>query len=116
MLHLISMKKQSSFLASELSHGEQQWLDIGMVLCLSPKVLLLDEPAAGMTKKEQRQLSELIKNLAKINTIIVIDHDMDFIRSLDADVTVLHQGSVLTRGSISEIRKNKRVLDIYLGR
>ena len=87
-----------------------------MVLCLSPKVLLLDEPAAGMTKKEQKQLSELIKNLARENTIVVVDHDMDFIRSLDGEVTVLHQGAVLTQGNIEELRKDHRVLDIYLGR
>jgi ABC-type uncharacterized transport system ATPase subunit len=116
MMKMLGMTRHANRPASELSHGEQQWLDVGMVLCLSPDVILLDEPAAGMTKEERRQLSDLIKALSKSSAVVVVEHDMDFIRTLDADVTVLHQGSVFAQGDIEELRKDERILDIYLGR
>ncbi len=116
MLDVLNMREISTRLASTLSHGEQQWLDIGMVLCLAPSVILLDEPAAGMSKEEKRQLSELVRLMAKTATVVVVDHDMDFVRTLDAEVTVLHQGAVFAQAEIDELRKDERILDIYLGR
>jgi branched-chain amino acid transport system permease protein len=102
--------------AEELSHGEQQWLDIGMVLSLKPKIIFLDEPAAGMTKVERDRTVEILHVLSKFVGVIVVEHDMDFIRALRSPVTVLHQGAVFTSGSIEELRQNPDVLDIYLGR
>lgn len=102
--------------AGELSHGYQQWLDIAMVLCLQPNVIFLDEPAAGMTKEETKQLSILVNELKNTAAVIVIEHDMEFIHSLQGEVIVLHQGEVFAQGSIDELRKDERVLDVYLGR
>lgn len=116
ILSLLGMKSRQHQLASELSHGEQQWLDIGMVLCLSPSLILLDEPAAGMTREEKHQLSQLIKTLAKTASVVVVDHDMEFVRTLKAEITVLHQGGVFAQGNIEDLRKDERILDIYLGR
>ncbi|MGH1485308.1 MAG: ABC transporter permease subunit [Cellvibrionaceae bacterium] len=116
VLILLGMDGYSERLSSELSHGEQQWLDIGMVLCLKPMAILLDEPAAGMTQEETRELSTLCRLLASRHIVIVIEHDMEFIRSLNGDCTVLHQGEVFAEGSIEELRENDDVLDIYLGR
>ena len=87
-----------------------------MVLCLAPSIILLDEPAAGMSKEEKRQLSELVRLMAKTATVVVVDHDMDFVRTLDAEITVLHQGAVFAQAEIDELRKDERILDIYLGR
>ena len=116
MLDVLNMQEISERPASTLSHGEQQWLDIGMVLSLSPAVILLDEPAAGMTKDEKRQLSKLVRIIARKATVVVVDHDMDFVRTLDAEVTVLHQGAVFAQAEIEELRKDERIFDIYLGR
>ncbi len=116
MLHMLGMENLASRPASELSHGEQQWLDLGMVLALAPDVILLDEPAAGMTNEERRQLSHMVRALARTASVVVVEHDMDFVRTLDADVTVLHQGEVFARGDIETLRQDDRVLDIYLGR
>ncbi len=116
MLRMLAMTQQADRPASELSHGEQQWLDIAMVLCLAPDVILLDEPAAGMTREERGQLSRLVRDLAQTASVVVIEHDMEFVRTLDADVTVLHRGAVFARGDIGELRQDERILDIYLGR
>ncbi|WP_419913016.1 ABC transporter permease subunit [Hoeflea sp.] len=116
ILHMLGMDKQREVQASALSHGQQQWLDIGMVLCLAPRVVLLDEPAAGMTNEETRELSVLVRILAKYTTVIVVEHDMEFVRTLEGHVTVLHQGSVFAEGDIDTLRADDRVLDIYLGR
>ena len=116
MLQMLGMRNSASRPASELSHGEQQWLDLGMVLALAPDVILLDEPAAGMTNEERRQLSHMVRALARTASVVVVEHDMDFVRTLDADVTVLHQGEVFARGDIESLRQDDRVLDIYLGR
>ena len=116
MLRMLAMTQKADKPASELSHGEQQWLDIAMVLCLAPDVILLDEPAAGMTREERGQLSRLVRDLAQTASVVVIEHDMEFVRTLDADVTVLHRGAVFARGEIAELRKDERILDIYLGR
>ncbi len=114
--HMLGLDQQAQAQAAALSHGQQQWLDIGMVLCLAPRVVFLDEPAAGMTNEETRELSKLVRVLAKHTTVIVIEHDMEFVRTLEGHVTVLHQGEVFAEGDISTLRKDDRVLDIYLGR
>lgn len=115
-LRLLGKNSYGDKNAGELSHGNQQWLDIAMVLCLKPNVIFLDEPAAGMTKEETKQLSTLVNELRATATVIVIEHDMEFIRSLDSKVTVLHQGKVFAQGSMDELKQNEAVLDIYLGR
>ncbi|PHQ71390.1 MAG: branched-chain amino acid permease/ABC transporter ATP-binding protein [Sneathiella sp.] len=116
ILGMLGFEKQSGVEASALSHGQQQWLDIGMVLCLAPRVVFLDEPAAGMTNEETRELSLLVRTLAKHTTVVVVEHDMEFVRTLEGHVTVLHQGKVFAEGDIQTVRANERVLDIYLGR
>ena len=116
ILAMLGLQKQTEVQAGVLSHGQQQWLDIGMVLCLAPNVILLDEPAAGMTKEETRELSLLVRTLAKYRTVIVVEHDMEFVATLNGHVTVLHQGEVFAEGDIEGLRKDDRVLDIYLGR
>jgi len=116
ILSMLGFELQSLVNASALSHGQQQWLDIGMVLCLAPRVILLDEPAAGMTKEETRELSLLIRTLALHTTVIVVEHDMEFVRTLEGHVTMLHQGEVFTEGDIQTLRQDERVLDVYLGR
>lgn len=116
IIAMLGLEAQSRVQASALSHGQQQWLDIGMVLCLAPRVVLLDEPAAGMTNEETRELSGLVRTLAKFTTVIVVEHDMEFVRTLEGHVTVLHQGEVFAEGDIDTLRDDDRVLDIYLGR
>ncbi|MDX8464691.1 ATP-binding cassette domain-containing protein [Mesorhizobium sp. VK23B] len=116
ILSMLGMERQAAVQASALSHGQQQWLDIGMVLCLAPRVVLLDEPAAGMTNEETCELSVLVRTLARHATAIVVEHDMEFVRTLEGHVTVLHQGKVFAEGDIAALRGDDRVLDIYLGR
>ena len=116
ILGMLGMEGQKAVQASALSHGQQQWLDIGMVLCLAPRVVLLDEPAAGMTNEETRELSLLVRTLAKHTTVVVVEHDMEFVRTLEGHVTVLHQGKLFAEGDIETLRANDAVLDIYLGR
>ncbi|MEL0659655.1 ATP-binding cassette domain-containing protein [Psychromonas arctica] len=116
VLCMLGFEEQLGVNASALSHGQQQWLDIGMVLCLAPRIILLDEPAAGMTKEETRELSLLIRTLALHTTVVVVEHDMDFVSTLEGHVTMLHQGEVFAEGNIQELRKDERVLDVYLGR
>ena len=115
-LDQIGLRGRAHEPASALAHGEQQWLDIGMVLCLDPEVILLDEPTAGMTASETRRTAALVRALAGHAAIVVVDHDMEFVRMLDARITVLHQGAVFAEGNIAELRRDERVLDIYLGR
>lgn len=116
ILGMLGMEGQRNVQASALSHGQQQWLDIGMVLCLAPRVVLLDEPAAGMTNEETRELSLLVRTLAKHTTVVVVEHDMEFVRTLEGHVTVLHQGKLFAEGDIGTLRADDAVLDIYLGR
>ena len=116
ILSMLGMHGQRGVEAQVLSHGQQQWLDIGMVLCLAPRVVLLDEPAAGMTNEETRELSLLVRTLARHTTVVVVEHDMEFVRTLGGHVTVLHQGEVFAEGEIEALRADDRVLDIYLGR
>jgi branched-chain amino acid transport system permease protein len=116
ILPLIGLTEKRHVPGAQLSHGERQWLDIGMVLCLAPRVILLDEPTAGMTPEETRQTTMLIRRLAQDAAVVVIAHDMECIRMLDAEVTVLHQGQVFASGVLEDLRRNESVLDIYLGR
>jgi len=102
--------------AGELSHGQKQWLEIGMLLAQSPRLLLVDEPAAGMTEPEREQTTDILKRAAQTRAVIVVEHDMEFVRRLDCKVTVLHEGSVLAEGSLDHIIKNQTVIDVYLGR
>ena len=102
--------------AGELSHGQKQWLEIGMLLASDPRLLLVDEPAAGMTLAEREQTTSLLVRLARTRAVVVVEHDMDFVRRLNCKVTVLHQGSVLAEGSLDHVTRNPDVIDVYLGR
>tara|TARA_B100000945_G_scaffold294574_1_gene271372 strand:+ start:841 stop:1581 length:741 start_codon:yes stop_codon:yes gene_type:complete len=102
--------------AGEISHGQKQWLEIGMLLTQQPKLLLIDEPVAGMTPLERQQTVKILKNLSKSSSIIVVEHDMEFIRNLDCRVTVLNEGSILSQGSINFVSENEKVIEVYLGR
>ena len=102
--------------SGELSHGQKQWLEIGMLLAQEPRLLLVDEPAAGMTLAEREQTTTLLVNLAKTRAVVVVEHDMEFVRRLNCKVTVLHEGSVLAEGSLDHVTKNQDVIDVYLGR
>jgi urea transport system ATP-binding protein len=103
-------------ISGALSHGQKQWLEIGMLLAQDPRLLLIDEPAAGMSAVEREQTTDILVRAAKTRAVVVVEHDMDFIRRLNCKVTVLHQGSVLTEGSLDHVTKNKDVIDVYLGR
>lgn len=103
-------------LAGELSHGQKQWLEIGMLLAQEPRLLLVDEPAAGMTTEERHRTVDLLKTMAEKHAVVVVEHDMDFVRNLDCKVTVLHEGSVLAEGSLDHVTHNQEVIDVYLGR
>lgn len=116
LLELIRLTGKKQELAANLSHGQKQWLEIGMLLAQDPKLLLVDEPAAGMTDAETAETAELLKNIAKDHSVVVVEHDMDFVRSLDVKVTVLHEGSVLAEGSLDHVSANERVVEVYLGR
>ena len=102
--------------AGDLSHGQKQWLEIGMLLAQDPHLLLVDEPAAGMTVAERDHTTEILKEAAKTRAVVVVEHDMDFVRKLDCRVTVLHEGSVLAEGSLDHVTQNQDVIDVYLGR
>ncbi|MBV9687966.1 MAG: urea ABC transporter ATP-binding protein UrtD [Alphaproteobacteria bacterium] len=112
----IGLTALSDLPAGALSHGQKQWLEIGMLLIHDRTLLLLDEPVAGMTDSETEETAELILDLAKDRTIMVVEHDMAFVRSLGARVTVLHEGSVLAEGSIDHVQNHPRVIEVYLGR
>jgi len=115
-LERIGLTDKRGEAAGALSHGQKQWLEIGMLLIHDRQLLLLDEPVAGMTDRETEQTAELILGLARDRTIVVVEHDMAFVRSLGAKVTVLHEGSVLAEGSIEHVQNHPRVIEVYLGR
>lgn len=115
LLDYVGLAPYAKVQAGSLSHGQKQWLAIAMLVAQSPQVLLLDEPVAGLTDEETVRTAELIKSLAGDHTVVVIEHDMEFIRDLNAPVTVLHQGSVLTEGTLDEVRADPRVIEVYLG-
>jgi urea transport system ATP-binding protein len=102
--------------AGELSHGQKQWLEIAMLLAQEPRLLLVDEPAAGMTLAEREQTTAMLVDIARSRAVVVVEHDMDFVRRLGCRVTVLHEGSVLAEGSLDHVTKNPDVIDVYLGR
>ncbi len=102
--------------AGELSHGQKQWLEIGMLLAQDPRLLLVDEPAAGMTPAEREHTTDILRKAAETRAVVVVEHDMEFVRRLDCKVTVLHEGSVLAEGSLDHVTKNQQVIDVYLGR
>ncbi|MEM1074390.1 MAG: urea ABC transporter ATP-binding protein UrtD [Pseudomonadota bacterium] len=102
--------------AGELSHGQKQWLEIGMLLAQDPRLLLVDEPAAGMTPAEREHTTELLVEAAKTRAVVVVEHDMEFVRRLNCKVTVLHEGSVLAEGSLDHVTSNEKVIEVYLGR
>lgn len=115
-LETIGLADRAFDFAGNLSHGQKQWLEIGMLLCQDPKLMLVDEPAAGMTDSETEHTAALLKSLAGKHAVVVVEHDMAFVRALDCRVTVLHEGSVLAEGSIDTVSANQRVIDVYLGR
>jgi urea transport system ATP-binding protein len=116
MLATISLAGSRDRLAGSLSHGQKQWLEIGMLLMQDPEVLLIDEPAAGMTDAETAQTAELLKEINTRHTVIVVEHDMAFVRALACPVTVLHEGRVLAEGSLNKVQANEKVIEVYLGR
>jgi urea transport system ATP-binding protein len=105
-----------SRVAGSLSHGQKQWLEIGMLLAQEPKLLLVDEPVAGMTDAETHQTAELLREINRQRTVVVVEHDMTFVRELGVKVTVLHEGTVIAEGSIDQVSENERVIEVYLGR
>jgi urea transport system ATP-binding protein len=116
LLDTVRLKPMRATLAGSLSHGQKQWLEIGMLLAQEPKLLLVDEPVAGMTDAETRQTAELLKHINEDKTVVVVEHDMTFVRDLGVKVTVLHEGSVLAEGSLDQVSANERVIEVYLGR
>ena len=102
--------------AGEISHGQKQWLEIGMLLAQDPAILLVDEPVAGMTDAETEQTAALLREINKSHSVIVVEHDMAFVRALDCKVTCLHEGSVLAEGSLDQVAADQRVIEVYLGR
>lgn len=115
-LEVIGLKDRVHDRAGLLSHGQKQWLEIGMLLVQDPKVLLVDEPIAGMTHQEVERTAELLRSLAGKHTVVVVEHDMDFVRSIATrTVTVLHEGSVLCEGSMQEVQNDPKVVEVYLG-
>jgi urea transport system ATP-binding protein len=116
LLQIIRLTTVRDRLAGNLSHGQKQWLEIGMLLAQDPKLLLVDEPVAGMTDAETRQTAELLKEINREHTVVVVEHDMTFVRDLGVKVTCLHEGSVLAEGTIDQVSENERVVEVYLGR
>lgn len=116
VLGKIALENRRNWMAGNLSHGQKQWLEIGMLLMQEPDLLLVDEPAAGMTDAETMQTAELLKEIAKDHSVIVVEHDMDFVKALESRVTVLHEGHVLAEGSLETVQNNQKVIEVYLGR
>ncbi len=115
ILDVIGLTSQRAALAGTLSHGQKQWLEIGMLLMQEPELLLVDEPVAGMTPQETDRTAELLLSLAAEHSLIVVEHDMDFVRSIARRVTVLHEGRVLADGDMDQVQNDPRVVDVYLG-
>lgn len=118
ILETINLRDRARWKAGALAHGQKQWLEIGMLLAQNARLLLVDEPAAGMTDEETHRTGELLLSLAGKHTIVVIEHDMTFVRQISKDrrVTVLHQGSVLCEGPVDQVQNDERVIEVYLGR
>jgi len=116
ILGTIRLRDQRERLAGALSHGQKQWLEIGMLLAQDPKLLLVDEPVAGMTDAETAVTAELLREIARDHSVVVVEHDMAFVRELGVKVTVLHEGSVLAEGTLDQVSADERVIEVYLGR
>ncbi|MCX5518132.1 urea ABC transporter ATP-binding protein UrtD [Kaistia defluvii] len=116
ILETIRLIDKRDWLAANLSHGQKQWLEIGMLLAQEPRLLLVDEPAAGMTDAETAETAILLKEIAKTKSVVVVEHDMTFVRDLGVKVTVLHEGSVLSEGSLDVVSADPKVIEVYLGR
>ncbi len=113
---IIRLGDRRDVLAASLSHGQKQWLEIGMLLAQDPKLLLVDEPVAGMTDAETEETARLLKDIARTHSVVVVEHDMHFVRELGVKVTCLHEGSVLSEGSLDFVSADERVVEVYLGR
>ncbi|MBV37058.1 MAG: urea ABC transporter ATP-binding protein UrtD [Rhodospirillaceae bacterium] len=115
-LETINLTQDRDRLAGELSHGQKQWLEIGMLLMQQPELLLVDEPVAGMTDAETEQTADLLRQIAKSRSVVVVEHDMEFVRALGTKVSVLHEGSVLSEGPLDVVQNDEKVIEVYLGR
>jgi urea transport system ATP-binding protein len=115
ILESVRLQERRDHLAGALSHGQKQWLEIGMLLMQEPQLLLIDEPVAGMTPQETERTAELLVSLAGRHSVVVVEHDMDFVRSIARRVTVLHEGRVLAEGDIDAVQNDPRVIEVYLG-
>jgi len=115
VMDTIGLSAQAKQRAGALSHGQKQWLEIGMLLMQNPRLLLVDEPVAGMTHQEMDKTGELLTSLAGEHSVVVVEHDMDFVRSIANKVSVLHQGSILAEGTMDEVQNNQKVIEVYLG-
>jgi urea transport system ATP-binding protein len=116
ILGLVKLADRRRDVAANLSHGQKQWLEIGMLLAQDPALLLVDEPVAGMTDAETAETADLLRRINETHSVIVVEHDMTFVRELGVKVTVLHEGSVLAEGSLDQVSANERVVEVYLGR
>jgi urea transport system ATP-binding protein len=116
VMEIIALEEARFADARSLSHGQKQWLEIGMLLMQEPDLLLVDEPAAGMTDAETEQTAILLKRIAGDHSVVVVEHDMEFVRALDSRVTVLHEGRVLAEGSLEKVQNDETVIEVYLGR
>ena len=116
LLETVGLTDRAQSRAGLLAHGQKQWLEIGMLLAQDPKLLLVDEPVAGITDVETHQTAELLKEINKEKTVVVVEHDMTFVRELGVRVTCLHEGSVLAEGTLDQVSNNERVIEVYLGR
>ena len=116
ILATIRLTDKKDWLAANLSHGQKQWLEIGMLLAQEPQLLLVDEPVAGMTDAETMETAALLREIARTKSVVVVEHDMHFVRELDVKVTVLHQGSVLSEGTLDHVSADPTVIEVYLGR
>lgn len=115
-ISLIGLVGRDAARAGSLSHGQKQWLEIGMLLMQQPDLLLVDEPVAGMTDRETEATAALLRRIAGERSVVVVEHDMEFVRALASRVTVLHEGSVLAEGSVDHVQNDQRVVEVYLGR
>ena len=115
-LKTIRLTERRDDLAGDLSHGQKQWLEIGMLLAQEPELMLLDEPVAGMSDAETEQTAILLEEISKTRSLVVVEHDMEFVRNLDCVVSVLHEGSVIAEGSMNNVQNDPRVIEVYLGR
>ena len=116
ILGIVRLGDKRHTLAANLSHGQKQWLEIGMLLAQDPKLLLVDEPVAGMTDAETEETARLLKDIATTHSVVVVEHDMHFVRELGVKVTCLHEGSVLSEGTLDFVSADERVIEVYLGR